>query len=199
MQDLIDTWKKGKGELTTKDSAGELIALAKQKRKSVLYAHYGNAFVLTLSLVGLSLFFYFIAPFRTLLSHIGMGMMLGGLLLRIGLEIASIVKSTAIQLSSDADQVTKAAFLFYNFRKRVHGPLTVAIVGVYAAGFYFLTPEFSRYISFQWMVLMHLSFVLGGVFLVWVIKKGIKREMVNLRHLAGIRGEISTDLEEIDV
>ena len=193
MQDLIDTWKKGKEALTTNSSAEGLIALAKEKKRSVLYAHYGNVLVLTLSLLGIALFFYFVAPFRTLLSHIGMGMMLGGLALRIGIELASIVKSGAIQLSNNAAEATKRAFLFYNFRKRVHGPVTVAIVGIYVIGFYFLTPEFSQYISFQWMILMHLSFLLGGAFLIWVIRKGIKKEMADLMHLTSVRKEIMAE------
>ncbi|HUC81117.1 MAG TPA: hypothetical protein VMR70_09385 [Flavisolibacter sp.] len=193
MQDLIDTWKKGKEALSTNSSAEALITLAKQKKRSVLYAQYGNVLVLTISLVGLTLFFIFVAPFQTLLSHIGMGMMLGGLALRIGIEIASIVKSGAIQLSSDATEATKAAFLFYHFRKRVHGHVTIAIAGVYAVGFYFLTPEFSQYISFQWMVLMHLSFLLGGAFLIWVIKKGIKKEMGDLVQLTSVRNEITAE------
>lgn len=193
MQDLIDTWKRGREALATISSAEELIALAKAKKRGVLYAHYGNALVLTLTLVGLALFFYYVAPFRTRLSHIGMGMMGGGLLVRIGIEIISLVRSNAIQLVDTADDATKAAFSFYTFRKKVHGPVTVAIVGIYVAGFYLLTPEFSRYILFHWMVLMHLSFLVGGVFLAWVIRKGIKKEMENLKHLTSIRNEITAE------
>lgn len=193
MQNLIDTWKKGKEEIASGGSAKALIARAKAKKRSILFAHWGNFLVLALSLVGLSLFFFFKAPFRTLLSHIGVGMMLGGLSLRIGIEVASLIKSTSIQFLSNANEATKAAFLFYKFRKRVHGPVTVAIAVVYAIGFYFLTPEFSLYISFFWMTLMHLSFLLGGVFLIWVIRKGIKKEMDNLLHLTKVRSEITVD------
>jgi hypothetical protein len=193
MQDLIDTWKKGREELPIGRSAEQLIVCAKEKKRSVLYAHYGNVLVLTLSLVGIALFFYLQTSFQTTLSHVGMWMMLGGLSFRILVEIISIVKSNAIQLSHNADKATKAAFSFYNFRKQIHGPLTVAIVGVYVFGFYFLTPEFSKYISFQWMVMMHLSFLLGGLFLIWVIRKGIRKEMANLLHLTSLRNEITAD------
>lgn len=195
MQDLIDTWKNGKKAVTTDSAAEELIIQAKEKRRNVRNAHLGTVFILTITLAGLALFFYYKAPFGTLLSHLGMGMMLGGLMLRIGIEIVSIVKSNAIQVSGNTEEATKAAYLFYRFRKGIHGPITVAIVGIYALGFYFLTPEFSHYIAFHWMILMHLSFLLGGVFLIWVIRKGIKKELTDLVHLTKIRNEITVDGE----
>ena len=196
MEDLINTWKKGREALNAGAVPGEMLALARKKKRTVVYAQYGNVFVLVLSLVGLALFFRYEAPFRDLLSHIGMALMLGGLALRIAIEVASIYKSRGIRFSGTADAATNAGVSYYAFRKKVHGPVTMAIVGIYAIGFYLLTPEFSRYISLHWMVLMHLSFLSGGLFLIWVIRKGIKKEMTGLQHLAAIRTELSAGPED---
>ena len=190
MQDLITKWKEGKEALNYECFSEGIIAIAKEKKRTVLYAHYGTIAVLTLTLIGIALFFYYVAPFREPLSKAGMWMMQGGLALRIIIEGVSIVKSAAIRLTATAAQTTQVAVSFYTFRKKIHGPMTMAIVVVYVLGFYFLSPEFSTYIPFHWMVMLHVSFILGAVFLVWVIKKGIKKEMSSLSHLTNLRKEI---------
>ncbi len=85
--------------------------------------------------------------------------MLGGFSVLILIEVISIVKSRAIQLSKASSEVTKDALSFYVFRKRIHGPITIAIVMAYVIGFYLLTPEFSTYITFTWLVIMHVFLI----------------------------------------
>jgi hypothetical protein len=195
MQDLINTWKEGKENVNASGSTEAIIRNAKAKKNEVLYAHYGTIIILVITLVLLALF-YFKTPFKELMSHAGMWLMMATLLLRIVVEVISIVKSRSIQLTSNAEQVTKAALAFYDFRKTVHGPVTLAIVGCYVIGFYLLTPEFSKYISFGWMVAMHVSFVIGAVFLIWVIKKGIRKEIASIEYLSGMRDEIISNEEQ---
>ena len=193
MQDLISTWKEGKKALAGGGSTEQLIAGAKEKKRKIVYAHFGNIAILAFTLIIISLFFYYRIPFTEPFSNAGMCMMLGGLALRIVIEIMSILKSSAIQMSHPAEQVNKAALAFYIFRKKIHGPVTIIIVMIYVVGFYLLSPEFSRYISFQWMIIMHVSFIPGALFLIWLIRKGINKEMANLEHLSNLRKEIIAD------
>ncbi|WP_207494438.1 hypothetical protein [Aridibaculum aurantiacum] len=196
MQDLIETWKRGKDSIVAGSSSKELVAIAKEKKRNVLYAHYGTVFILTITLIGLALFFYYVAPFKNALSKVGVYMMLGGLMVRILIEIISMVKSGAVQFSQNAEKATSAALSFYNFRKQVHGPVTIGIIGIYVLGFYFLTPEFSQYITLYWMIAMHVSFIVIGIILTVVIRNGIKREMANLLHLSNLRKEITSEQAE---
>jgi hypothetical protein len=193
MQDLINTWKEGKENVYSSQNAEAIIRHAKAKKRKVLYAHYGTIVILSITLGMLALFFYFKAPFKTSLSRAGTWFMMGALILRIVIEIISIIKSHALQLTGNTVQLTKAALSFYSFRKTVHGPVTLAIVVCYVAGFYLLTPEFSKYISFIWMVAMHLSFVIGAVFLIWVIQKGVRKEITNIEYLSGVNAELISE------
>ena len=192
MKDLINTWKKGKEVLVdTGMSTEQLISKAREKKRAVLYAHYGNILILTLSLVGICFFFYFKISITQLMSKIGMYLMTGGLFLRIVIEIGSVIKSRKIQLTGNMAVTTQAALSFYKFRKTIHGPVTLSIMIGYILGFYLLSPEFSQQIQLAWMVLMHISFIVGAYLLIRVVKKGIQEEMIHLLHLTELKKEIT--------
>lgn len=192
MDNLTNRWKKAKESVELPSNHLEqLIAKAKDNKRSTLFFHYGNLITLSLLVMALSLFFYYVAPFQELLSRIGVLLMIGGILIRIVIEFFSTSKFKRIQLVNDASSTTQRSLEFYNFRKKIHGPVTLVIVALYTIGFWFLTPEFNKYIPFEWMIAMHLSYVLGAVFLVWQIRKGIQKEMKNLSELV----ELKRDME----
>ena len=187
MDELFKQWNEGKATMKPSSHADEIIQLAKRKKKSILDFHYGNIVVLSITFIVIGLFFFYVTPFRDTLSRIGVGLMLGGLLLRIIIEVFSIMKSKKVQLTNDSSSATDDAISFYAFRKKIHGPVTITIVGLYMLGFFFLSPEFSRYIAMKWMIIMDGSFVIGAFILIWVIRKGIKDEMRNLEELIEVR------------
>ena len=190
MDELFKQWNSGKAIVKPAHNTDEIIRLAKRKKKSVIDFHIGNIVVLSVTFVVIGLFFFYVTPFRETLSRVGVTLMLGGLLLRIIIEVISIVKSKKVQLTNDAFSTTADAIAFYTFRKKIHGPVTITIVVLYIIGFYFLSPEFSKYISMKWMIIMDGSFIVGAAFLIWVIRKGIKDEMRNLQELIEVRKEM---------
>ncbi|WP_247237086.1 hypothetical protein [Telluribacter sp. SYSU D00476] len=191
MDELSNQWKKARTQLkTTTTDSTQLVGRARQRQRSSQYFQLGNILVLTITLIGVGSFFYWVAPVREVLSRVGVVCMLGGLLLRIAIEVWSIYKSRKIRLGTTTLQATQEAVGYYSFRKRVHGPVTLSIVGMYILGFYLLTPEFSLYIPFNWMVLMHVSFVVMAVFLFVQIRKGIKKEMKSLAELIEIQNDL---------
>jgi hypothetical protein len=195
MDELTNKWKKAKGAAALLPQPVEqLIAAAREKKKSNLYFHYGNIIILSITLVGISLFFYYVAPFRELLSRAGVVLMVGGLIIRIVIEIFSVLKSQKIQMLHDASRTTNDTLAFYRFRKTIHGPVTITIVGLYCLGFVMLGPEFSRYIALEWMILMYSSFVLGALLLIWQIRKGIQKEMRILLELAELKKEMHREV-----
>lgn len=197
MDELVNQWKKAKEDLPPlKQSMQEISKSATKKKREVLYAHYGTIVILSITLIVISYFFIYVAPFRDLLSRIGVALMTGGLTIRIILELFSIIRSNKIHLSGNAAQITASALSFYQFRKKVHGPVTITIVALYILGFYMLMPEFSKYIELVWMIVLCFSAIPISVFLIWQIKKGIRQEMKTLHEIA----QISTQLtEEHDV
>jgi len=195
MDNIKKTWKEAKGATGQPSGTVEtLILKARQKKKSVLYFHYGNIVVLTITLVAIALFFYKVVHFQTNLGKAGIVLMHSGLIIRILVEVYSSIKSKKIVLLNDAAQTNSDALSFYNFRRAVHGPITIATVGLYMAGFYFLSPEFAMYLNLTTMILMHLSFVVGAIFVVWQVRKGVQTEMRNLRSLR----ELKDQLEETE-
>ena len=111
--------------------------------------------------------------------------MLGSLALRIVIELYSIFLSSKIDLSEAALKSNQQVLRYYQFRKRIHSPVTITIVALYTIGFYILTPEFSRYFSLPVMILIDSSYVVIGIVLITQIRKGIKKEM---QHLSDIKG-----------
>ena len=191
MDELKNKWGQAKRAALANSTPIEvLITKARKKRNSVINFHYGNIVILTLTLIGISLFFVYVAPFKDTISRIGMSFMLGGLALRIVVECFSTYKSKKIQLENETAETTNDALGYYAFRKKIHGPFTIIIVVLYTLGFYMLSPEFSRYIALQWMVLIHISYLAGAIFLVWQIRKGIRNEMRNLEELVTLKRDM---------
>jgi hypothetical protein len=191
MDNLKDKWRQAKTETTyLQQSSEELIKNAVKKKNSILYFHYGNIFILVITLIIVSLFFIYVAPLKTVLSKIGITLMISALLLRIIIEFLSALKSKKILFTKDAATTTLDSVAFYDYRKKIHGPVTIVTVALYAMGFYALSPEFSIYIARIWMISIHVSFLLGAFFLIWQIRKGIKKEMKNLSSLFQLREQI---------
>jgi hypothetical protein len=192
MDNLKNRWREAKSAVVQPlEPVKAIIAKARKKKRSILYFHYGNVLVLTATLLVLVYFFYRVVDLKTTLSKVGMDLMLGGLILRILIEVYSSIKSKTMGVTKDAAHTIQAAHSFYLFRRKVHGPVTFTTVGLYAVGFYFLSPEFSANLSFKVMLLIHLSFIIGAVLLIWQIRKGIQNELYNLRCLQNLEVQIN--------
>lgn len=168
-----------------------IIAEAKEKKKQGLYAHYGNTAILFLMLVLLCLFFYYLFPFKTPLARTGVYLMTGGLAVRILIEVFSTMKSMKIDLSDTTLATSSSAMSFYTFRKRIHGPVTLIIVAAYIVGFFMLSPEYSNYMPMPWLIFMDASAVVLAIVLILVIRKGIRKELEDLRHIVELRKQLA--------
>jgi len=199
MDQLIKKWKQEKETLSPEGSANLLVMQANIRKKQVQLEIYGNIIVLALSMIILTWFFMFVVSLNDTASKGGMYLMLGGLLVRVVIEIISVVKFRHIRYSDHIAQATAAALSFYLFRRRVHRPVTAFILTMYIIGFYLLTPEFSQHIPLQWMIMMHVSFLIIAGVLFWLISKGVRKEMSTLKHLANFRQAMTTENEEIEM
>ena len=199
MDDLKNMWQNAKNKDYGRSLAPtEIIAIAKQKLRSTINLQIGTIIILTFTVLGISSFFIYVAKFAQLLSHIGIALMVGGLVVRIIIELFSIYYSNRINLSESAVNATKISINYYKFRTRVNGLVTIVILVLYTIGFYLLTPEFSLYFSTSILILIDLSYVLGAVIFTWFIRKTIKKEMRILNEILRIKNDLVAE-EENDI
>ena len=194
MSDSLDhiknQWNEAKGASNQqRTNPQELIQLARHKMKKAVQMHVGNIAVLTFTLVGISAFFLFVAPLQTVLSLLGIFLMLGGLALRIIIELVSINRSKRIDYSQPAAITQEASMKFHAYRKRIHGPVTITILIAYTIGFYLLTPEFSTYFTTNQIILLDVSYLGAAAIFLLSIRKAIRDEMKLLDDLRGIQGQ----------
>ncbi len=189
MNDLIRRWKQDRSGAPLAAPVDELIKAANAKKKSTLSFQYGNIVVLSIVVIVVGAFFLYYTPFEDTLSRIGTALMIGGLLVRIGLEIHNVIRFRAIRSDDTALEATTRTLAFYRLRKVIHGPVTIGIVAVYTIGLGMLTPEFRRHIG-DIIFLFDGLYAISAVFLIWQIGKGIRKEMKDLEEIIAIRKQM---------
>jgi hypothetical protein len=158
--------------------------------KENYFFYYGTIMILLITLVVVSLFFSFVAPVQETISRIGVGLMVYGLLFRIIIEVISIYKAKQISHFDNTLTTTENTIKFHQFRKIIHQVIAPTIIGLYTIGFYLITPEFSLYIEFWNLVFIDLSYIVIGIILFLVIRKGVKKEMQKLEDIVRLKNEI---------
>ncbi|QSE96631.1 hypothetical protein [Fulvivirga lutea] len=192
--DIKNKWQSAKKEQSTsKVSAVELIELSKKKMKSVVNMHLANMGILIITFIGIVAFIVYLARFQETLSHIGVALMLGGLAIRIVIEGYSIYLSSAIDLSKSVQEVNEQYLGFYNYRKRIHGPVTITILVLYVIGYFLLLPEFNVYLSDTMMIFITVSLIPAAFIVGYSIKNGIKKEMGILTELMDTRDSLTIE------
>jgi hypothetical protein len=194
IDDLKSIWRsarKNSGQLSV--PATDLIRHAESKKKNSVLSHYGNIGILTAVAIMLALAFYYWYPFQDALSRTGIGFMIGGLIVRVVIEFFSVSKSKMIKVSDTTAQATDETLAFLRFRKKIHGPVTYGIVGLYMLGFYLLSPELSRYVSTTVLVVTDLGFLFGAFVMAWLIRSGIRQELEDLQIVADIKDQLRND------
>lgn len=186
-ENVKEAWKDSKKKHPSTSNADDIFKKAKRNYKGARKQHLLNILILALTCVGLTAFFYFVAPLQEMLSRVGIALMIGGLIIRILIETHSYQKAHSINYNVTLLQSANQATSFYQWRKTIHGPVTFTIVALYTIGFYILTPEFSRYLSLPWVIAMDTSYLVLAVVLFFQIRKGVVKEMEHLKVLIDIQ------------
>lgn len=190
-EQLRSKWENNKKSIESQtDNFDDLYKMIKSKEKDNYFFYYGTITILLITLTVISLFFYYVAPVKEILSRIGAGLMVLGLLFRIGIEIISIYKAKRINSLDNTLKTAENTISFHQFRKSIHQIITPIIIGLYTIGFYMITPEFSLYMKLWSIVLIDISYVVIGVILFIVIRKGVKKEMEKLRDIVSLKNEL---------
>lgn len=191
LKQLQSEWKNVLAQTSTSThDVAKIIGLATKRKSNTVKTHVVNILILLLTLLGIAAYFTYVAHFRQTLSHVGQGLMMGGLMLRILIECFSIYLSTTIDLTQPSAKTNDSFLQFYGFRKRIHGPVTMAVLLAYTVGFYMLTPEFSLVFSLPILILLNVSYVAAALIFTTFIRRGIKKEMNELEEISKLQNEL---------
>jgi hypothetical protein len=193
LNDISELWKKSKGSSGIEVTADQLIAQARAKMRSSVMAHYGNIAIMAAMAILISVFYFVLYPMGTMLSNAGICVMIGVLIIRIAIEFISLSRSRIARMSLSTVNAAKESRRFYEFRKRMHGSVTIVLVGLYIVGWFMLTPEYSRFISLTWLFIMDGSFALIAVILILLIRKGLRDEIADLKHVADLQRQLEIE------
>ena len=192
MDNLKNMWQDSRsndfGKSTNTD---HIIGMAKQKIKCTMRMQLGTILVLIITLLTITIYFFYVAKFNQTISHIGTALMMASLALRIIIELISVYLSTNIDLSETTLKNNNASLAYYQFRKKINGPVTIAIIVIYSLGFYMLTPEFSLHFRTPILILIDLSYIFVAAILTWFVRDKIKKEMTILNEIILIQNDIN--------
>ncbi len=188
--DIQKLWKQEQNDNIKASNAAYIIKMAERKRKKNTRTQWGNIFVLLVFTIILSSYFLFVAHFQFNTSKAGEFLMIGSLLLRIMIEVGSLVFSGRIDISEDALKSNNSFLTYFNFRKKIHGPVTVAIVILYSIGFYLLSPEFSNWFPLWLLVLIDVSYLAAAFIFGYFIRSAIGRELKTLNEIRRFREDL---------
>ncbi len=197
--ELENAWKQGKNNL--KEPAlniEETYEKVRQQKKENFLFYYGTIAILSTTLIVISCFFYFVAPVQELLSRIGAGLMLGGLIVRILFEIISIQKAKHIHVLETSLKTVNNSMAFYKFRKNIHSKVAPVIIVLYTVGFYLLTPEFLLYMNPWSVVFFDVFYLFIAVFLFVQIRKGVRKEMDTIHKIVTLKHQLMEEKSDLN-
>ncbi|WP_303918600.1 hypothetical protein [Draconibacterium sediminis] len=190
--DIKQLWKQDKTSAKDSPDSSAVIKLAEQKKRGTTKTQLANITVLVVVVLALLAYFIFVAKFQLTLSKIGAILMCGSIILRIGIELASIFYAKRFDLSEAALKSNNSILNYFNFRKKIHSTVTIAIIILYSVGFYMLTPEFSHWFPLWLLILIDLSYILAAVIFSYFIRSAIRREMKALNEIKRLREDLLT-------
>lgn len=188
---LQNKWEENKINLSnSKLEIEKIFERISNKEKENFKFYYGTIIILVSTLISISLFFYYVAPVKQLMSRIGVSLMISGLIFRIIIEIFSIKNIKKIKKSDDTLKSTESSIKFHEFRKKIHNTIAPVIVALYTVGFYMITPEFSLYIDLPYLILIDVSYLIIGIILFIVIRKGVKKEVRKVEEIIQLKKDL---------
>ena len=163
--------------------SGPKMAISKAnhlKREQVI-----SQLILSLTVLILTGFFFYVSAYSSGIVSLGLGMMIGSLLVRIAVEFISQVKLKKLSVMLEVTKYKNALVSYYNSRKWIHFFLTPLLFILYFIGFALLLPTFEQNLSPGFYNYVLYSAIFIFLFFAIFIGIQIKREMVMLKELKG--------------
>ena len=170
-------------DLPSSPPSGPKMAISKAnhlKRGQVI-----SQLVLSLTVLILTGFFFYVSAYSSGIVSLGLGLMIGSLVVRIAVEFISHVKLKKLSVMMEVSKYKNALISYYSSRKWIHYLLTPVLFILYFIGFALLLPTFEQNLSpgFYHYVLYSSIFIF--LFFAVFIGIQIKRELAMLKELKG--------------
>lgn len=191
---LENAWSAGQKKLAQQQPTFADMQQTLDQRKSASRSfQYGTLAILLFTLVSLSAFFIYVAPVQRTISRVGATAMLGGLTIRVILEIISLYRLQRISTLSNSKENTNNSISFHAFRVKTQSIYSPIIIALFTIGFYLITPEFLDNLSFNMVLFIDISYLFIAVILFYVIRKGVQKELQNLQEWNDLLSELEAD------
>jgi len=180
-EELKSQWENQSQSKIPKDGVKlilEKITLIKNKQRI-------TNIVLAVTSVVLVAFFFYVSAYEFQPVMIGLLMMIGALVIRIGLEFLSIRTLKNFDVSTTTEKFKQQMIHYYKGRTKVHFVATPIIILVYVIGFIMLLPGFKESLSSGFYNYIIISSIVVLVILSLFIAREVKRELLSLRELRG--------------
>lgn len=182
---------KTKIDLSSAPAIVDIEQKIKIKERENYFFYFGTIIILSITVIGVLLFFTYVAPVQEIMSKIGYWLMILGLIFRIIIETISITKAKRIfKLDNTLNNLENLA-KFHEFRKIIHNIVSPIILVLYTIGFFIIVPEFSKYIEFWYLTLICLSYFVAGIIIFYVIRKSVKKEIKKIDEILSLKKELT--------
>lgn len=178
-EDLKTQWNDQEEILVPKEGAKQLIEKIAGIRKKQGITN----LVLSITVVVLIAFFFYVSAFKFQTTMTGLLIMIGVLIIRIVLEFFSIKTLRNMSAIANASKYKQEITKYYDGRRIIHFMITPIIVIAYCIGFYILLPNFKVSLStgFYWYIIG--SAIVTLIVLSLFVSKKIQQELQLLRNL----------------
>ena len=178
-EDLQNTWQNQSKISATEESFKSLLKSVKSIENK---QRTGNA-VLTITIITLFAFLLYVSGYKNATFLLGIGLMIGSLMVRIGIELFSLRRLRSINFSADYNTFKQDLTTYYSFRRFTHFIITPLAIIIYTVGFIILLPLFKVSLSHGFYVyILCSSIVFLTVFCVFIYRQ-VKNELNKLRQL----------------
>lgn len=154
-----------------------------EKSKNIRNKQRIGQWVLGITVLVLIAFFYYISAQKNSQLFLGLGIMIGSLLLRIGIEFIAMIKKTHLPVDRDMKSYTQRLIRFYTKRKYIHFIITPMLFISYIVGFLMLLPSFKQEFSAGFYTYILISSTLVFIALAMLIGYQIKKELSVLKEI----------------
>ncbi len=178
-EDLKSQWDNQSHPKAPEDGSKQIVEKMNAIRKKQRITN----FVLGSTIVVLAAFFIYISAYKFQTVMMGLLLMIGMLVIRIGLEIHSIRTLKKMNIAQDSKSFKNQMIHYYTNRKKVHFVFTPIIILLYCIGFAILLPSFKVSMSSGFYSDILISAVVSLILLSIFIFKQIRKELSVLKLL----------------
>lgn len=178
-EELQDKWKSQSGLSATENGFESLLKSVKsiERKQKIMNV------VLSTTIIVLLFFAIYVSGYKNSIFLLGISLMIGSLIFRIGFELYSLQRSKKLSFINDYNAFKEDLTHYYSFRKIVHYMITPLSILVYVIGFVILLPLFKASLSHGFYIYIVVSsIVLLLIFSVFIYRQ-IKNELLKLNQL----------------